>query len=123
MVYDLSRLSNIRELYIHRCNDVTSCKGLSGVQFLDLSSCSGLHDIADLASIPCLRSVSVSWCFEVTDISALKNIHSVFVEACNVKKAAQQLGGERQREVSLSELSLGSDFSPFSRLEALSIYN
>jgi hypothetical protein len=117
----LSYFENIRRLSV--CYAFTvSCRGFRNIVELLINSCSCLINVSELALTPSLEYVSIKNCPFITDISALMNVPSVlFLNLPRVRNISGQLGGEKQVEVVLLEVDVGTEVSRLNRIKKLTI--
>jgi hypothetical protein len=121
---DLSCFRNIHKLTVDHCNHLINCDGLENVNELYLCYCESLQEISSLASVSSLSMVSIKHCSLVTDISPLQNISFVHLESCRgIIKLTDQLGGEKQRELSFDDMGIINNFSRFSHIRKLILFD
>ena len=72
----INEITNIHELIIDNCQNVTDVSVLGKVHTLHLRNCKGITDVSALGKV---HTLTILWCLHITDLSALGNVHELTI--------------------------------------------
>ncbi len=114
-ITDLSSLTNIKEIYLFECKNVSDISMFSKISTCSLISCNNIVDISPLKDV---KNLTILYCSNVTDFSSLGNQDYLSISSNALTDVSNFY---RIKNVNLGWCNHITDFSPLGNVEKLSI--